>query len=501
MYDVAVIGAGIIGCSVARALSKYNLKTVLIEKEPDVADCTTKANSAIIHAGYDAKPGSLKAKFNTLGNPMFDEICRELDVPFKRVGSLVVAFSEKEMETINKLYVQGTVNGIPGIEILNRERVREMEPNISEQVAGALYASTCGIISPWELAVALAENAADNGVEILLDSEVKDIKRIEGRYFIYTNDRKIDARYVVNCAGLYADKINNMVAAPSFRIMPRRGEYNIMDKSVGNLVNTVVFQCPSELGKGVLVSPTVHGNLLIGPNAEDVYDRDNFQTTTAGLQFVRESAARSVKALPMNAVITAFTGLRARCEKDDFIVEEAPDAKGFINAAGIESPGLSSAPAIAEHIVALLKEMLGTVEENPEYVPSRRPVVRFKELTDEEKNEMIKKDPRYGKVICRCETITEGEIVDAIHRNVGARTVDGVKRRVRPGMGRCQGGFCGPRVMEILARELKIDITEVVKDHKASYILTGPTKGEAMDILDETSMTILTATMLATASK
>lgn len=500
MYDVAVIGAGIVGCSVARALSRYRLKTVLIEKEPDVADCTTKANSAIVHAGYDAKPGTLKAKFNALGNPMFDQICADLDVPFKKVGSLVVAFSEKEMETVSKLYVQGTINGISGMEIWDREKLREMEPNISEQAVGALYASTCGIVGPWELAVAMAENAADNGVEILLDSEVKDIRRIENGYCIYTNSRKIDARYVVNCAGLYSDKINNMVAAPSFKILPRRGEYNIMDKSVGNLVNMVIFQCPSELGKGVLVSPTAHGNLLIGPNAEDVHDRDNFQTTAEGLQSICEAAARSVKALPMHAVITAFTGLRARCEKDDFIIEEAPDAKGFINVAGIESPGLTSAPAIAEHVVSILETLTGALEENTEYVPARRPVVRFKELTDAEKNEMIRKDSRYGKIICRCETVTEGEIVDAIHRNAGARTVDGVKRRVRPGSGRCQGGFCGPRVVEILARELKLHIAEVVKDHKESHILTGPTKEESLAVPEETG-TAPTSAMLTTASK
>jgi len=486
MYDIAIIGAGIIGCSLARALSRYNLKTILIEKEPDVADCTTKANSAIIHAGYDAKPGSLKARFNALGNPMYDVICKELDVPFKRTGSLVVAFNNEEMATIDKLYYQGIINGITGMEVLDQKRVRELEPNISDEVVGALYAKTCGIVSPWELAVAMAENAADNGVEILLDSEVTDIKLIENRYFINTKRGRIDAKYVVNCAGLYADKINNMVAAESFRIIPRRGEYNIMDKSVGNLVNTVVFQCPSKLGKGVLVSPTVHGNLLIGPNAEDIEERDNFQTTEEGLRYVNEWAARSVKLLPKNAVITAFTGLRARCDRDEFIIEEAPDAKGFFNVAGIESPGLTSAPAIAEYVVELIKERVGRIEEKSDYTAARRPVVRFNELTDEEKNKWIKKDPRYGKIVCRCETITEGEIVDAIHRNVGARTVDGVKRRVRPGSGRCQGGFCGPRVMEILARELSIDITQVVKDRKEAYILTGPTKKETQDssILD-----------------
>ena len=286
MYDIAVIGAGIIGCSIARSLSKYQLKTVLIEKEPDVADCTTKANSAIVHAGFDAKPGTLKAKLNVLGNVTFDELCKVLDVPFKRIGSLVIAFKDDEIAAINKLYDQGQENGVPAMEILGQHELRRIEPNISDDALGALYAPTCGIIGPWELAVALAENAADNGVEILLNSKVKNIMKVENRYVLFVNGRKIYAKYVINCAGLNADEINNMVAAPSFQIIPRRGEYNILDKSVGKLVNTVLFQCPSKLGKGVLVSPTVHGNLLIGPNSEDISEKDNFETTKDGLKSV-----------------------------------------------------------------------------------------------------------------------------------------------------------------------------------------------------------------------
>lgn len=476
MYDIAVIGAGIIGCSIARALSKYQLKTVLIEKEPDVADCTTKANSAIIHAGYDAKPGSLKAKLNVLGNPAFDELCRILDVPFKRTGSLVVAFKDDEIPTIYKLFDQGIKNGVPGMKILRQDELRQIEPNISGNGQLGLYASTCGIIGPWELAVAMAENAADNGVDILLNAQVKNIMKIENRYVLYVNERKLYSKYVINCAGLNADEINNMVAAPKFKIIPRRGEYNIMDKSVGKLVNTVVFQCPSKLGKGVLVSPTVHGNLLIGPNSEDILEKDNFETTKDGLKYILETASHSVKRLPASSVITAFTGLRARCERDDFIIEEAYDAKGFINVAGIESPGLTAAPAIANYVEDILKEAGVELVKKPDFMEERRPVIRFKELSDIEKQKIIQQDSRYGKVICRCETVTEGEIVDAIHRNAGARSVDGVKRRVRPGSGRCQGGFCSPRVMEILSRELGIDIIKVVKDHPESYILTAQTK-------------------------
>jgi glycerol-3-phosphate dehydrogenase len=476
MYDIAVIGAGIVGCSIARALSKYELKTVLIEKEADVADCTTKANSAIVHAGYDAKPGSLKAKLNVLGNPVFDELCRILDVPFKRTGSLVVAFEDDEIPSIYKLFDQGIKNGVPGMEILQQSELRRIEPNISVNVQAALYAPTCGIIGPWELAVAMAENAADNGVEIFLNTKVENIMKKEDRFILSANGIKISAKYVINCAGLHADEINNMVAAPSFQIMPRRGEYNIMDKNVGGLVNKVIFQCPSRLGKGVLVSPTVHGNLLIGPNSEDINEKDNFETTKGGLKYILETSSRSVKSMPASSVITAFTGLRARCERDDFIIEEASDAKGFINVAGIESPGLTAAPAIADYVEDILRDIGLQLVNKPDFIEARRPMVRFNELTYDGKQKIIQQDSRYGKIICRCETITEGEIVDAIHRNVGARTIDGVKRRVRPGSGRCQGGFCSPRVMEILARELGIDITKVVKDHPKSYILTAQTK-------------------------
>jgi len=480
MYDIVVIGAGIIGCSIARVLSKYQLKIVLIEKEPDVADCTTKANSAIIHAGYDAKPGTLKAKLNVLGNMAFDELCADLDVQFKRIGSLVVAFNDDEIQTLNKLREQGEKNGVSDLKIFNQDEVRRVEPNISNDVKAALYAPTCGIVGPWELAVAMAENAADNGVEILLNTKIEDMIKASDGYLLLTNTRKIHTKYVINCAGLHADEINNMVAAPSFHIMPRRGEYNIMDKYVGGLVNTVIFQCPSNLGKGVLVSPTVHGNLLIGPNSEDINEKDNFETTKEGLKCILETASRSIKWMPAGSVITAFTGLRARCERDDFIIEEAPDAAGFINVAGIESPGLTAAPAIAVYVENLLGEMRVKMIKKHEYLQTRRHVVRFNELSNNQKQMIIRQDSRYGKVICRCETITEGEIVDAIHRNVGARTLDGVKRRVRPGSGRCQGGFCSPRVMEIIARELGIDITKVVKDHPESYILTKQTKDTDM---------------------
>lgn len=479
MYDVAVIGAGIIGTFIARELARYDLNIVLIEKDTDIANGTTKANSAIVHAGYDATPGTLKAKLNAKGNPMFDKVCQDLYVPFKRIGSLVIATNEDEMESIKELYKKGTKNGIPNMEILNRDEVREREPNLNKEIAGALYAPTAGIVGPWELAVALAENAADNGVEIRLNSKVTDIHKAEDRYCLSIDKETLEARYVVNCTGVYAGEINNMVSSKDFEIFPRRGQYNILDKNAGSIISHVIFQAPTKLGKGTLVTPTVHGNLLVGPDAEDIDDKENTSTTRERIEFVRSISRKTTDKIHFGSTITSFSGLRARPSTDDFIIEEAKNAKGFINVAGIESPGLSAAPAIAEYAIDILKGIIGELREKKNFNSTRKPVIHFMELSDEEKAKLIEEDPRYGRVICRCEGITEGEIVDVINRNAGATTVDAVKRRARPGMGRCQGGFCGPRVMEILARELNKDIKEIVKDNKDSYILTGETKSLA----------------------
>lgn len=479
MYDIAVIGAGIAGCSIARELSRYNVRIILIEKNSDVADGTTKANSAIVHAGYDTKPGTLKARFNAPGAQMYERLCSELDVPYKKTGSLVLAFSLDEMKTIQKLYDQGISNGVSDMEIIGKDKVLEIDSNLSDELVGALYARNAGIVSPWELAIALAENAVENGVNLLLDSEVTNIEKMNGLYRLHMEDKLVEARLVINCAGLYSDKINEMVAAPSFKILPRRGQYNVFDKSL-NFVNTVIFQCPSDLGKGVLISPTIHGNTFIGPDAEDIQDRESVQTTMEGISYIWEASARSAKGLKPNAVITAFAGIRARSSTDDFVIGESKEAKGFINVAGIESPGLTAAPAIAIHVADIVKELMGGLGANADFNPARRKVLRFIELSEEDKNILIKQDPRYGRIICRCESITEGEIVDAIHRKAGARSLDGVKKRVRPGSGRCQGGFCGPKVMEILARELGIDIKDVVKNSRKSYILTGETKDNSL---------------------
>ena len=475
MYDVAIIGAGVIGASVARELSKYNLNVVVIEKENDVSNGTTKANSAIVHAGYDAHEGTLMAKYNALGNAMFDEICEELSVPFERCGSLVLAFSEEEREHLDLLYKRGIVNGIPEMELLEKDEIKKMEPNISDKVVAALHAKTAGIVGPWELTIAMLENAAENGVNIELNQDVVDIEKIETGYKIITQEKNFEAKVVINASGVYADKIHNMVSEETFKIKPRRGQYFVMDKIQGELVGQVIFQCPTELGKGILVTPTVHGNLLLGPDAQDMDDRDDISTTTEQLEFVKEHAVKSVPGIHFRDSIRSFAGLRAEGDRGDFIIEEAPGAPMFFDVAGIKSPGLSAAPAIGLDVAKMAVEKLGEVSEKEDFNPRREQII-FMELNAEEKKALIKKNPQYGRVICRCENITEGEIVSSIHRKVGAKTVDGVKKRCRPGMGRCQGGFCGPRVQEILARELNVSLEEIVLDKKNSYILTGETK-------------------------
>ncbi|WP_320047282.1 NAD(P)/FAD-dependent oxidoreductase [uncultured Ilyobacter sp.] len=475
MYDVAIIGAGVIGASVARELSKYELNVVVIEKENDVSNGTTKANSAIVHAGYDAHEGTLMAKYNTLGNAMFDEICDELSVPFERCGSLVLAFSEEERGHLDLLYKRGIINGIPEMELLEKDEIKKMEPHISDKVVAALHAKTAGIVGPWELTIAMLENAAENGVNIELNQDVVDIEKLETGYRIITQERNFEAKVVINASGVYADKIHNMVSEETFKIKPRRGQYFVMDKTQGELVGQVIFQCPTELGKGILVTPTVHGNLLLGPDAQDMDDRDDISTTTEQLEFVKEHAVKSVPGIHFRESIRSFAGLRAEGDRGDFIIEEAPGAPLFFDVAGIKSPGLSAAPAIGLDVAKMAVEKLGEVKEKEGFKPKREQII-FMELSAEEKKELIKENPQYGRVICRCENITEGEIVSSIHRKVGARTVDGVKKRCRPGMGRCQGGFCGPRVQEILARELNVSLEEVVLDKKNSYILTGETK-------------------------
>lgn len=475
MYDVVIIGAGVIGSAIARELSKYKLKVVIIEKENDVSMGTSKANSAIIHSGYDAVPGTLKARFNALGNPMFDELCADLEVPFKRIGSYVLAFSEEEAKTLEELLKRGLDNNIEGVEIVDRSILLKREPNLNPEVLKGLYAPTAGIIGPWELTIALAENAVNNGVELLLNHEVTNITK-DNHFHVLTTQGEIHSKVVINCAGVYADKIHNMVDDSKFSIKAWKGQYYLLDKMKTSFVNSILFQCPSELGKGVLVVPTVHGNLLIGPDSEAYDDKEDLETDVNHLEFIKSKAYKTSKGLPMDTVITSFAGLRAKPNTHDFIIEESENIKGFIDVAGIESPGLSSAPAIAVYVKDMVIKQFDKIEVNHAYQSKRHVQKQFMSLSLEEKEALLKSDSRFGKIICRCEYITEGEIVASIHQTIGATTVDGVKRRVRPGMGRCQGGFCGAKVMEILARELHVSVQEVVKDRNASIIVVGETK-------------------------
>lgn len=478
MYDVAVIGAGVIGTAIARNLMRYDLKVAMVERANDVACGTTKANSAIIHAGYDAHADSLKGQFNAKGNAMFDVLCRELAVPFERIGSLVLALQPEDVKTLEELKVNGDELGVPGLEILSREEVLRREPNATPDNYGALYAPSAGIIEPWELAIACAENAVDNGAELFLNFGVAEIRKKANCFELSDGKRWIQSRLVVNCAGVYADAVYGFVAdKPEFEIHPRRGQYYLLDKTAHGLVNHVLFPCPSKLGKGVLVVPTVDHNVLVGPDSEDldISMKEAVETTLDRLDFVKREAGKLCSNIPFRENITTFSGLRAEPSGGDFIIGESPQVSGFYNVAGMKSPGLSSAPAIADHVTDWVAERLQAAQ-NRKFNGERRPRIKFMELSAEEKQELIKKDSRYGRVICRCEMITEGEIVDAIHRNAGGLSLNGIKRRVRPGAGRCQGGFCGPRVLEILERELGCTAMEVLQEGPGSQVLMGKTK-------------------------
>lgn len=482
MYDVAIIGAGVIGSAIARDLSKYNVKACVLERDEDVCCGTSKANSAIVHAGFDAKPGTLKAKLNVKGNEMMEQLSKDLDFPFTRNGSLIVCTKDQDRSGLDKLMEKGIANGVPGLRIVEREELIQMEPNLADDVTCALLAPTGGIVCPFHLTMALAENAADNGVEFRLNTEVTDIQKKDNGYMLslvkHTTgqpdiNETLEATTVVNAAGVYADVFHNMVSEDKLNIVPRKGEYMLLDKTAGNHVSHTIFQLPSAMGKGVLVTPTVHGNLLVGPTATDIDNKEGLNTTAEGLDYLAKTASLSVKDVPLRQVITSFAGLRAHEAKDDFIIEEAVD--GFFDAAGIESPGLSSAPAIGEMVAEMVAKKL-ELEENVDFVGTRKGILRPETLTMEERNALIKEQPAYGNIICRCEMITEGEILDAIHRTLGARSLDGVKRRTRAGMGRCQAGFCSPRTMEILEREVPMSMFEITKNGGKSTFVVGLNK-------------------------
>jgi glycerol-3-phosphate dehydrogenase len=475
MYDVIIIGAGVSGSAVARELSRYKVNACVLEKEEDVCCGTSKANSAIIHAGYDAAEGSLMAKLNVEGNQMMPELSKELDIPFEQCGSLVVCLDEASLPNLQALYDRGVKNGVEDLEIItDKARIREMEPNLTDEVVAVLSAPTAGIVCPFHLNIALAENAYTNGIDFKFDTEVESIEPIEGGWKLETSQGVYETRYVVNAAGVYADRFHNMVSESKIHITPRRGDYFLLDKNAGKHVNRTIFALPSKYGKGVLVTPTVHGNLIIGPTAVDIEDKEGTTTTREGLDELSK-ASLNVKNLPMRQVITSFAGLRAHEDHHEFIIRELEDAPGFVDCAGIESPGLTSSPAIGKMVAEILREKLD-LDVNPDFNGTRKGNIDLDTLSKEEKAALIEKEPAYGNIICRCEMVTEGELLDAIHRPLGARTLDGIKRRTRAGAGRCQAGFCTPKTMEILHRELGIPMTEITKSGGDSQLLVGYNK-------------------------
>lgn len=481
MRQVVIIGAGVCGCAIARELSRYKLDILVIDKCEDVCCGTSKANSAIVHAGYDAPTGTLKARLNVSGSRMMEQLCRELDVPYNRCGSLVVCTDKNGMDGLRELYERGLANEVEGLRLLSDAEAHEMEPNLSDEVCAALYASTAAIICPFTLTVALAENAASNGAEFMFNTEVTGIELKEGRYDIHTSRGDISASYIINAAGVYSDAIHNMVCSDKLHITPRRGDYLLCDHTVGDYASHVIFQLPTRLGKGTLVAPTVHGNLLIGPTAIDVEDKEGVNTTREGLSSLAIKAAISVKNPPVRQVITSFAGLRAHEDGGEFVIGFAKDAPNFVDVAGIESPGLSSAPAIGVMVANMVSESIGVAQKD-DFRAERAGILNPAKLSIDERNELIKKNPAYGNIICRCEGISEGEIIDAIKRPLGARSLDGIKRRVRAGMGRCQGGFCSPRVMELIRRELGLSMEEITKLGGQSQIVFGQTKAGSQEV-------------------
>ena len=478
MIDVLIIGAGVTGCAIARELSRLRLSVAVYERAEDVCCGTSKANSAIIHSGHSAKPGSNMARLNVEGNAMYTAICEELDVPFKRIGSLNVAFSPEQLPGLDKLLADGKANGVPDMRIIGADELHEMEPNLAPEACGALLASTSGIICPYELTIALAENAAINGVEFHRSTAVKSVSKADGGWMVELADGSaVRTRVVVNAAGVYSDVFNNMVTENKIHVIPRKGEYWMVDKSYANSFRRTIFQLPGPMGKGILVSPTVDGTIILGPTAQDIDDKDDTDTTSSGLGNVSATAAKIWPTMPRNAFITTFAGIRAHLSSHDFVLGEPEDAPCFFNAAGIESPGLTSAPAIAKELAAQIADRLGA-KQKEDYKPGRPKVVRFRELDNAARADLIASNAEFGRIVCRCETVTEAEVRASIRRPVGARSIDGVKRRTRAGMGRCQGGFCMPRVLAILAEELKCSPLEITKCGGKSFILTDKLHGE-----------------------
>ncbi|ELC8431253.1 MAG: NAD(P)/FAD-dependent oxidoreductase [Clostridium perfringens] len=468
MRDIIVIGAGVVGCSIARELSKYNLDVLVVEKNSDVSEGISKGNSGIVHAGYNEKIGTLKAKLNIEGNKIFDDLSRDLQFPFKRNGAFILAFSDEEMKTLESLKENGEKLGVEGLEILTREEALNIEPNLNKEIVGVLNVKTSGIVSPYEMTIALAENAAENGVEFKLNSKVTNIEKISEGYKVTLNNKElVSGKIIINASGLEGAFLNNLVSMTKREINPVKGEYCLFDKVAGAMINKTLFQVPNKLSKGVLVTPTAEGNLLVGPNA---VEGKTLETSREGIDEILDKSKKSLEELPVARILNTFSGIRPKTKGGDFIIEEVEDAKNFINVIGIDSPGLTAAPAIGVYVVNMIKERLDLVEKK-NFKKTREKIVRFAELSLEEKNKLIKEKPAYGHMVCKCEFVTEGEIVEAIHRPIKALTVDAIKRRTRASMGGCQGVGCTLPISKILSRELGIDISDINKNSEGSPVI------------------------------
>ena len=474
MYtEILLIGAGITGCALARVLSRYDVQVTVIDRGADVAEGASKANSGIVHAGFDAHPGTMKAKLNVEGATMYPDLCKELGVPYGQPGALVIGFNEEDRKTLENLVQQGIDNGVPGVRLIERDEVLRMEPNTNPEVLCALYAPTSGLTSPYEMTFALADHAALNGVTFKMNEEVTNVWQDEtGLWHVQATSGEYTCKVVINCAGVGSAIIHNMMSDDKREIINRRGQYYLMDRVTPLPFTMTMFQCPTKMGKGVLVSPTVHGNVLLGPSAEDIPDALDVSTTADGLAFVLGKSKLTWPAASPRGTITNFSGIRAHEAKGDFVIGAVTGRTNAYETVGIESPGLSSAPAIAEMLGQQIAEEQGLTKK-ADYKPAQPLPKPFHAMTNEERAAAVAADPLYGKLVCRCEVVTEAEIRAAIRRPVGAHTIDGVKRRTRAGMGRCQGGFCSPRVAEIIAEELGIPMTEVTKCGGESRLLTG----------------------------
>ena len=474
MYDVIILGAGVIGCAIAQRLAAYSGRVAVIDKASDVSEGASKANSGIVHAGYDAKAGTEKARLNVKGARMMRGLCEKLGVPYGQPGAMVLAFSQEDRPALEALLNNAAQNGVEGLRIIERDEILQLEPNLNPEVALALLVPSSGLVNPYELTHALADNAAENGVEFLLEKKVNTLSHRGDHWLVGTDRGSYSARAVVNCLGVGADLLHNQISTRQVRIIPRRGQYYLLDHSIPLQIQRTIFQLPTDLGKGVLVSPTTHGNLLLGPTAEDIPDGDDTVTTQEGLKDTLAKAKLTYPGVDMRQVITTFSGVRAHEEKGDFIIGEVEGAAPLaFEAIGIESPGLTAAPAIAEELGDWVAQALG-LKKNLRYMAPTPLDKPFSGMNETERRAAIARDKDYGRIVCRCEQVTEAEVRRAIRRPMGARNLDGVKRRTRAGMGRCQGGFCSTRVMEILAEELGGSLMDATKSGGDSWVLCKP---------------------------